>query len=122
MKMINIEQMQAAELREILYKFYDILEHVIDEDSTLNPENALALIVDALDMADEDHESAKLAIMFYSDLTMRLGKDLQLLTMENISLKKEAEISRQKSSLVPTPSMVFKDSTITRGRNPLSSK
>lgn len=84
-----IEQMSAEELRVIVYAIYNTLETAIDHEATMNIDNALSLLISALDHAQKDHECAKIAILCYGNLTLQLGKEAKALTVENINLREQ---------------------------------
>ena len=84
--MKSIEEMSKDELKEIIYALYSTLESAIEEEAAFNRDNALDLLISALDHAQEDHEAAKIAILCYGNLTLQLGKEVKLLTLENMNL------------------------------------
>jgi predicted negative regulator of RcsB-dependent stress response len=88
-----IEQMSAEELREIVYSIYSTLETAINEPESMNIDEALPLLISALDHVQEDPQCAKIAILCYSNLTLQLGREVKALTLENIALKKQLPLS-----------------------------
>jgi hypothetical protein len=88
MKLKNIEEMSAEQLREKFYKFYYFLQEQLEEDAVFGRDNSLQVIIEVLNHVEDDHECAKIAVGMYSDLTTELGKENIRLLKENIELKR----------------------------------